>query len=73
MAIVPFEAVVMPELSLLIEMFEEDLLMNPHAKHPYQSWISLVTGRQLSKHKKSKGATHEIQLMLNLPDNILLK
>ncbi|MBW3512391.1 hypothetical protein [Janthinobacterium sp. NKUCC06_STL] len=61
------------KLSLLIEIFEEDILLNPNTKHPYQRWISLVTGRQLSKHKKAGGAKHEIQLMLNLPDNILAK
>ncbi|MEC5162794.1 hypothetical protein [Janthinobacterium sp. CG_S6] len=40
---------------------------------PYQRWISLVTGRQLSKHKKSNGSTHDIQLLMNLPDTILIK
>ncbi|WP_158300210.1 hypothetical protein [Janthinobacterium rivuli] len=40
---------------------------------PYQRWISLVTGRQLSKHEKSKGATHDIQLLINLPDKIITK
>ncbi|WP_332877368.1 hypothetical protein [Massilia sp. S19_KUP03_FR1] len=38
---------------------------------PYQRWISLVTGRQLHIHKKSGGAAHEVQIILNLPDNIL--
>lgn len=38
---------------------------------PYNRWISLVTGRQLHKHKKSGGATHEVQTILTLPDNIL--
>lgn len=38
---------------------------------PYQRWISLVTGRQLHKHQQSKGANHEVQLVLHLPDNIL--
>jgi hypothetical protein len=40
---------------------------------PYQRWISLVTGRQLHKHQKSKGAVHEVQTILTLPDNILDK
>lgn len=40
---------------------------------PYQRWISLVTGRQLHKHQKSKGALHEVQTILTLPDNILDK
>jgi len=38
---------------------------------PYQRWISLVTGRQMRKHQKSKGSRHEVQLVLHLPDNIL--
>lgn len=38
---------------------------------PYGRWITLVTGRQLHKHRQSGGATHEIQTILNLPDNIL--
>jgi hypothetical protein len=38
---------------------------------PYKRWISLITGRQLSKHRKSKGATHEVQIVLDLPDNLL--
>jgi hypothetical protein len=38
---------------------------------PYQRWISLVTGRQLHKHQKARGAVHEIQTMLDLPDIIL--
>lgn len=39
--------------------------------YPYQRWISLVTGRQLRKHQKSKGSHHEVQVVLHLPDNIL--
>jgi len=38
---------------------------------PYQRWISLVTGRQLHKHQQSKGANHEVQVVLHLPDTIL--
>lgn len=38
---------------------------------PYSRWISLVTGRQLYKHRKSRGASHEIQTILNLPENII--
>ena len=38
---------------------------------PYNRWISLVTGRQLTTHRKSGGKTHQVQTMLNLPDNIL--
>ncbi len=41
--------------------------------YPYSRWISLITGRQLSKHQKSKGAKHEVQLIIDLPDNILEK
>lgn len=40
---------------------------------PYQRWISLVTGRQLTKHRKSEGAIHEVQLILDLPANILIE
>lgn len=39
--------------------------------YPYQRWISLVTGRQLHKHKSSKGNVHETQIILDLPNNIL--
>jgi hypothetical protein len=38
---------------------------------PYQRWISLVTGRQLYKHKKANGAHHEVQIVLHLPETIL--
>lgn len=38
---------------------------------PYKRWISLVTGRQLHKHQNAKGAVHEVQVVLDLPDNIL--
>jgi hypothetical protein len=40
--------------------------------YPYQRWISLVTGRQLRKHQKSKGSHHEAQV-LYLLGNIFLK
>ena len=40
---------------------------------PYQRWVSLVTGRQLHKHQKSKGASHEIQTVVNIPDKILMR
>lgn len=38
---------------------------------PYARWISLVTGRQLHKHRQSGGATHEVQTILHIPENIL--
>jgi hypothetical protein len=38
---------------------------------PYNRWISLVTGRQLTTHRKSGGKTHQVQTLLSLPDNIL--
>jgi hypothetical protein len=38
---------------------------------PYNRWISLVTGRQLTTHRKSGGKTHQVQAVLTLPDNIL--
>ena len=40
---------------------------------PYYRWISLVTGRQFEKHRKSNGHTHDIQIILDLPNNILEK
>lgn len=40
-------------------------------KYPYKRWISLVTGRQLEKHRKSGGANHEVQIVLDLPENLL--
>lgn len=40
---------------------------------PYQRWISLVTGRQLHKHQKSKGSAHEIQTVIDIPDRILFR
>lgn len=41
--------------------------------YPYNRWISLVTGRQLEKHRKSSGANHEVQIVIDLPENILNK
>nr|WP_314539332.1 hypothetical protein [uncultured Massilia sp.] len=38
---------------------------------PYNRWISLVTGRQLYRHRQSGGSIHQVQTVLNLPDNIL--
>lgn len=54
-----------------IEIFLKNRVKDKSLRYPYQRWVSLVIGRQLNKHAQSKGATHEIQLMLNLPDNIL--
>jgi hypothetical protein len=39
--------------------------------YPYHRWITLVTGRQLHKHQKSRGVVHETQTTLTLPNNIL--
>lgn len=41
--------------------------------YPYNRWITLVTGRQLHKHQQSRGAVHETQTTLNLPNNILIE
>lgn len=41
--------------------------------YPYKRWISIITGRQLNIHRKSKGATHDVQIILDLPDEILYK
>ncbi|MDN2712292.1 hypothetical protein O0880_22955 [Janthinobacterium sp. SUN118] len=57
----------------LMKKYATGQLLNPDAKPPYLRWISLVTGRQLNKHRQSKGSNHEIQLMLDIPDNILRK
>ncbi|MEO7497259.1 MAG: hypothetical protein ABIT83_17310 [Massilia sp.] len=54
-----------PMQRLVVDFYEGDIAC------PYQRWIALVTGRQLHKHQKSKGALHEIQTVLHLPDNIL--
>lgn len=58
-------------LKLLLRRRRAGLALNPNVVIPYQRWIALVTGRQLSKHQKSRGAVHEVQTTLNLPDNIL--
>lgn len=39
--------------------------------YPYSRWIFLVTGRQLRKHEKSKGATHQVKIVVDLPEKIL--
>lgn len=54
------------ELEDLIEDFRDG-----NIRCPYNRWIIMVTGRQLNKHRQSGGATHEVQTILNLPDNIL--
>ena len=41
--------------------------------YPYGRWITLVTGRQLHKHQKSRGSIHETQTTLTLPNNILIE
>ncbi|SFU83936.1 hypothetical protein [Pseudoduganella namucuonensis] len=55
----------------LINRFRTRRTLSPDAPAPYQRWISLVTGRQLHKHQQSKGAAHDIQVIMHLPDNIL--
>lgn len=59
------------ELTSLMRRHQRERLLNPNARFPYQRWISLVTGRQIHKHAKSGGSCHEIQVVLDLPDNIL--
>ena len=70
---VPEEKLILAGDSLkqLIKKYRKMRDIDPHTPAPYQRWISLVTGRQLEKHRKAKGARHEIQIMLDLPDNIL--
>jgi hypothetical protein len=41
--------------------------------YPYKRWIALVTGRQLNKHRKSGGSDHEVQVIIDLPENLLKK
>lgn len=59
------------ELKIQLRRRRRSLILNPNVQYPYRRWISLVTGRQLSKHAKSKGSVHEVQSILDLPDNIL--
>lgn len=54
-----------------ITLYRFSQVANPNAPAPYHRWICLVTGRQLRIHQQSKGATHNIQITLTLPDNIL--
>ncbi|WP_144241501.1 hypothetical protein [Janthinobacterium agaricidamnosum] len=61
------------KIKRLILEYEMNAIDNKNQKAPYKRWISLVTGRQLQKHKKSGGANHEIQIIMNMPDNIIRK
>ena len=47
--------------------------LRPDTVFPYYRWISLVTGRQFEKHRKTKGSTHDIQIIMELPNSILEK
>jgi hypothetical protein len=55
----------------LLKKHEKDFWLNPNAPYPYQRWISLVTGRQFTRHNKPNGHHHEIQIKLELPNKIL--
>ncbi|MEG0880202.1 MAG: hypothetical protein RSF79_06760 [Janthinobacterium sp.] len=55
----------------IISNYRIDAAMDPEILAPYKRWISLITGRQLSLHKKSKGAEHHVQIILDLPNNII--
>ena len=57
------------QLESLVESYM--LTRRRGTKPPYQRWVTLVTGRQLHKHQRTRGSTHEIQVTLDLPDNIL--
>ncbi len=59
------------KIKTLIRQYREDILDSPELMAPYKRWIFLVTGRQLQKHRNSKGATHDIQIMMNLPNDII--
>jgi hypothetical protein len=62
-----------------LELKEKLINMDPFnlddesVHYPYKRWISIITGRQLNIHRKSKGATHDVQIVLDLPDEILYK
>jgi hypothetical protein len=73
-----FEALAKEDLTAEGEKLEIALLRHFRSRarsatidYPYNRWITLVTGRQLHKHQKSRGSTHEIQTTLTLPSNIL--
>jgi hypothetical protein len=55
----------------LRRLLGERELSGSAADYPYSRWISLVTGRQLAKHQKSKGSAHHVQFIIGLPENIL--
>ncbi|KAB8055646.1 hypothetical protein GCN78_01625 [Janthinobacterium rivuli] len=55
----------------IISNYRIDAAIDPEILAPYKRWISLITGRQLSLHKKSKGAEHHVQIILDLPNNII--
>lgn len=56
-----------------IAEYEIEIGLNPNALAPYKRWICLVTGRQITLHKNSGGSNHHIQIILDLPDNIIKK
>ncbi|GGZ11713.1 hypothetical protein ACFFTM_23385 [Pseudoduganella plicata] len=58
-------------LKRLLRERELNGIINTTTGYPYNRWISLVTGRQLAKHQKSKGAAHHVQFIIDLPENIL--
>ena len=58
---------------LLLTSHRRKLQEFPATPFPYYRWISLVTGRQFEKHRKSRGSTHDIQIIIDIPNNILLK
>ena len=59
------------ELKSQLKRLRRSGLAGTSSEHPYKRWISLVTGRQLIKHSRSGGEVHEVQIILDLPDNLL--
>ncbi|NVI83520.1 hypothetical protein [Janthinobacterium sp. BJB401] len=55
----------------LIRKYEKSQASDKSCSRPYERWICLVTGRQLAQHKKSNGSKHAIQLIFNIPDNLM--
>jgi hypothetical protein len=61
------------KLSAEIRRVRRQRAHNTSVSYPYNRWITLVTGRQLHKHQKSRGSIHETQTTLALPNNILME
>ncbi len=58
-------------LRVLIRQQRASLTTKNVLPYPYRRWVSLVTGRQMEKHRPKNGHHHAIQFMLKLPESIL--